>query len=688
MSAPQGGSAVPVARPRPGAPIGRFPLELPDEIERWLAVDLTGAVTVFTGKVEVGQGIRTSLAQAVADELRVPIDRVQLVMGDTARVPFDLGTFGSMTTPIMAAHLRRMAAAAREALIERAGRRWNVPREEVAMANGTVVHSATARSVGLGELAAEAPLAGKAGSVEGTPATAWTVAGRDVQRVDGRAKVTGTHRYPSDVRLPGMVYGKILRPPSATATLRALDTRAAEALPGVRVVRAAGVVGVVAPEEWLAAQALSTLKAEWEETPAGVGDDLFRYLRSHRDPAAENAVLEEQGSLQEGLAGATYRLQGTYTVAPIAHAPLEPRAAVAAWQDGQLTVWTGTQRPFGVREELVRSFNLPESAVRVLVPDTGAGYGGKHTGDAAREAALLAREVGAPVRVVWTRAEEFRWVYMRPAAVIEIQSGTTADGILSAWEYHNYNSGPQAMRPPYAIADQQLAFHPTLTPLRQGSYRALAATANHFARETHIDEVAHAAGRDPLEFRLRNLTDARAIAVLQAAAQHFGWQDARRARDGRGRGLALGHEKGSYVAACVEVALEGPERAVRVLRVVQAFECGAVVHPDGLRGQVEGAIIQGLGGALFEQLEISDGRIITEGFSGYRVPRFSDIPTIETVLLDRKDLPSAGAGETPIVAVAPAIGNAIFHLSGRRLRTMPLAPHGLGASVPDPVAAP
>jgi isoquinoline 1-oxidoreductase len=385
-----------------------------------------------------------------------------------------------------------------------------------------------------------------------------------------------------------------------------------------------------------------------------------------------------RGSIEAGLAAADEWLEATYATAYIAHVPLEPRAALAQWQDGRLTVWTGTQRPFSVRTELAQAMRVPAEDVRVIVPDTGSGYGGKHTGDAAVEAARLARAAGRPVRVVWTREEEFTWAYFRPAAHIEIRSGARRDGTLTAWEMHNWNSGASALRTPYDVANDVTAFHPSDTPLRQGSYRALAATANTFARESHLDELAARVGMDPLAFRVRNLSDARLRAVLVAAAERFRWNDWS-ASTGRGIGIACGTEKGGYAATCAEVETDAARGSVRIVRIVQAFECGAIVNPVGLRNQVEGAVVMGLGGALFEAIEFEDGRILNPRLSQYRVPRQSDVPPIETVLLDRKDLPSAGAGETPIITVAPALGNAIFRASGIRLRSLPLVPHGLQA---------
>jgi isoquinoline 1-oxidoreductase len=362
-------------------------------------------------------------------------------------------------------------------------------------------------------------------------------------------------------------------------------------------------------------------------------------------------------------------------VAYIAHAPLEPRAALAEWNGGRLTVWTGTQRPFGVRGELAQAFGLPEQDVRVIVPDTGSAYGGKHTGEAAIEAARLARAPGRPVKLVWTREEEFSWAYLRPAGLIEIRSAARADGTITAWEHDNYNSGSAGIQTPYEIANQRITYHPSQAPLRQGSYRALAATANHFARESHMDELAHALGRDPLHFRLQSLRDERLRAVLEAAAAAFGWRGA--APPGHGYGIAGGTEKGSYVATCAEVAVDRASGQLRVVRVVQAFECGAIVNPDGLRNQVEGAVVQGLGGALYEAIDFAGGRVLNPRFSSYRVPRFADMPAIEVVLVNRLDLPSAGAGETPIIGIAPALGNAIFAATGARLRALPLAPSGL-----------
>jgi isoquinoline 1-oxidoreductase len=464
------------------------------------------------------------------------------------------------------------------------------------------------------------------------------------------------------------------------AALESVDLKRAEALEGVTVVRDGQFVAVAAPSQRLAEQAVKAIDAKWTPSPMFAEEQLYDELTKARNTgfSVRGRSDSSQGAIHEGLAAADHKIETTYRIAYIAHAPLEPRAAVAEWADGKLTVWTGTQRPFGVRSELAEAFGIADEQVRVIVPDTGSGYGGKHTGEAAVEAARLAKAAGQPVKLVWTRQEEFTWAYFRPAGVIDVTAGVRNDGAITAWEFHNYNSGGSAIRPLYVIANQRTQFHRSDAPLRQGSYRALSATANHFARESHIDQLAHAIGHDPLAFRLANLKDERLRGVLVAAAERFGWGQTRPAAN-HGFGIAGGSEKGSYVANCADVAVDPKSGDVRVVRLVTAFECGAIVNPDHLQNQVEGAVIMGLGGALFEAIHFADDKITNARFARYRVPRFSDTPLLETVLVDRKDRPSNGAGETPIVCVAPAIGNAIFAATGVRLTTMPMAPRGLKA---------
>ena len=653
---------------------------LPAEIDAWLHFGENGKVTVYTGKVEVGQNIRTSLSQAVAEELHLPMKSIEMVMGDTRLTPFDMGTFGSRTTPTMNLQLRKVAAAARELLIGLAAAQWQTDRQHLVAVDGQVRDPQNKRSLDYVALIKGRQLTSSVpADIPPAPATDWTVAGQSSPKVDGRDFVTGKHLYPSDVKLPDMLHGKILRPPSFGATLLSMDSHQAQQM-AVTVVHDGNFVGVAAPSTEAASAALAAIHAEWKSEPQPSGKELFDYLKRNpvegRDPTGDGDRYE-LGSVDQALASADHRLQQTYTVSYIAHVPLEPRAAVAKWDGDNLTVWTGTQRPFGVRTELAEAFHLPEDQIRVLMPDTGSGYGGKHTGETAIEAARLARAAKRPVKVTWTREEEFTWAYFRPAGVIDVVSGVRTDGTIIAWEFHNYNSGSAGIRTYYDVPNQRIVFHPTRSPLRQGSYRALAATANHFARESHMDELAHALKMDPLEFRLKNLKDERLRAVFEAASKKFGW--GRSPAPGQGFGMGGGYEKLGNIATFAEVNVDRKTGNVRVVRVVSAFECGAIVNPDNLRNQIEGSNVQGLGGALFEAIEFENGKILNGRMSEYRVPRFRDLPVIETVLLDRKDLPSAGAGECPMVGLAPAIANAIFQASGVRLRSLPLVPNGLKA---------
>jgi isoquinoline 1-oxidoreductase len=582
-----------------------------------------------------------------------------MVMADTGLTPYDGGTTGSQTTPQMWPVIRRAAATARETLIDLAAEKWMVDRASIQVAGGKV--TAGSRSAGFGELTNGQKLTKTIpASLAFAPAAEWKVAGTSLAKVNGREIVTGAHKYSYDMQVPGMLYGKVLYPPSFGATLVSLDSAAAEAMPGVKVVRDGDFVGLAAADPFAAEQALAALRAEWKPVAAEASaSDVYSYFKTNSRDRADGANLT------------------AYTVAYIAHVPLEPRAALAQWDGDAVTVWTGSQRPFGVRSELAQHLGIPEDRVRIIVPDTGSGYGGKHNGEAAWEAARLAKAAGKPVKRNWTREEEMTWAYFRPGGLIEVGGKLNPDGTIAEWEFHNYNSGGAALQTPYDVASKKEQVHQTKTPLRQGSYRGLAGTANHFVRECYMDELAHAAGMDPLEFRLKNTRNERLRAVFQAAAGKFGWQDRKKA-PGHGFGISGGTEKGSYVATCAEVSVANG--TVKVVRVVEAFDCGAVVNPEHLKNQVEGAVAMGIGGALFEQIDFAGNQILTNRLSRYRVPRFADMPAIESVLVDRKDLPSAGAGETPIMGIAPAIGNAIFDATGQRIRSLPMAPGKLSGN--------
>jgi CO/xanthine dehydrogenase Mo-binding subunit len=655
----------------------------PPELAAWLHIGEDGTITVYTGKTEVGQNIRTSLAQAVAEELRTPIGAVHLVMADTDLTPYDMGTFGSRTTPLMAPQMKKVGAAAREALIDLAAQKWKADRSAITVVGGRVKNNASGESIGFGELTRGQNLVKTVDGATVTAPNEWTLEGTSAPKVNARDMVTGAHRFTSDLVRPNMLYGRVLRPPAFKAKLVSFEAKAPSDIPDVLILRDGDFAGAVAPDELTLSKAISAMKAEWSSDQQPSNKELFDYLKKNVTPSAHSDV-------DQALALADHKLDATYTVEYIAHVPLEPRAAVAEWTEGKLTVWTATQRPWGVKSDLVEAFKIPEDRVRVIVPDTGSAYGGKHTGEAAVEAARLAKAANKPVKLIWSREEEFTWAYFRPAGVIDIRSGVTKDGLITAWQFDNYNSGPSAIESPYNIPNHAAQFHATDSPLRQGSYRGLAATANHFARESHMDDLAALVAIDPLEFRLKNLKNDRLRAVLQAAAEKFGWGKSNSAAD-RGMGLACGVEKGGYVATCAEIAIVPSEflgaevtpglPKVKIERVVTAFECGAVVNPEHLKNQIEGSVMMAIGGALFEAVEFANGRILNPHFATYRVPRFSDLPVIETVLVDRKDLPSAGAGETPIVGLAPAVGNAILQATGTRIRALPMAPHGFVKSL-------
>lgn len=645
----------------------------------WLHLGEDGAITVYTGKVEVGQNLRTALLQLVAEELRVPISLVQVVMGDTNRTPYDIGTFSSLSTRTVGRQVQRIAAAARELLLDLVMKDWRVERGSLTIAGSKITDANTGRSTCFADLAKGQELIQAVSRCSAmTPSSEWTTSGKPVQKAGAVDYVTGRHKFVSDLKLTNLEHGKVLRPPTFHASLRAVDTSKARAMSGVTVVQEGEFIGVTAPNEAIAVQAIASIEATWRTEAQPSQADMFSYFKKNptQVQGPGGAVEHRVGSTTQALAAADSMLHESYTADYIAHVPLEPRAALAQWTNDNLTVWTATQRPFEVRRELAQEFRIAEHCVRVIVPDAGSAYGGKHTGDAAVEAARLAHAVGKPVKVVWTREEEFTWAYFRPAGVIDISSGVSRDSRLTAWEYHAYNTGPNAIKTPYEVANQNIQFHPARPLLRQGPYRGMAATANNFARETHMDELAALLSINPLTFRYQHLSDYRLTAVFDAAATAFGWGRVKPSPD-HGFGIAGGVEKGGYVATCAEVYVDPSTGNLEVVRVAEAFECGAIISPDQLSNQVEGAIVQGLGGAIFERICFHNGTISNPSLSQYRVPRFPDTPSIEVILLDGKDLPSAGAGETPIMGIAPAIGNAIFEATGVRLRSLPLAPNGV-----------
>lgn len=643
-------------------------------LEARLVIGKDGRVTILTGKVEEGQGARTQIGMVAAEELRLPVARVDVVMADTDRTPDDGTTAGSRTTPSTVPAVRHAAAAARELLTAAAAEKWGVEPARIQVRDG-IVESA-GDSFSYADLAAsekfihalkQAPAAG----AKLTEPASWAVLARSQARLNAGDIVTGAHKFPSDIARSEMVYGSMLRAPSFGATLQSVDLEAAKKVEGVAIVRDGEFVGCTAPNSFRARRGMQALAetAKWTEKPHPSSSALFEHLKK---TAKGNPRGQSAGDAAKVLSSSAVKLQAEYRVAYVQHAPMEPRAAVAEWSGGKLTVWTGTSNPFSVRSALAQAFGLDPAAVRVIVPDFGGGFGGKHTGEAAIEAARLAREVKRPVSLRWTRAEEFTWAYSRPAALIECEAAIEGSKI-AAWRMTNINSGTAALESPYETANRTTQFIEADSPLRQGSYRCLAGTANNFARESFIDELAAQASLDPLDFRLSNLTNPRLRAVLEAVGKRFNWKERwKQKRAGRGVGLACGTEKGSVVAACVEIELGQPGESPRLIEICQSFECGPIMNPIGLRSQVEGGILMGLGAAIREEMVFEGGKVVTNAFSRYHVPRFVDMPKMDLIFLDRKDLEPAGAGETPIIVVAPAMANAVFHSSGKRLRSLPL----------------
>jgi nicotinate dehydrogenase subunit B len=657
----------------PGGPTRRSGIES----AAWVFVSADGSVAAFTGKVEAGQGTRTAMTLLVAEELSVSPDVVRVVMGDTCLSPFDPGTFGSRSIAYAALPLRAAAAAARTLLIEDAASRLDLPASGLVAVDGVVIHRGGSAKISYGELLAgvrRIELAPRSQSLR--KAASWRTAGKPYAATDAADIVTGRKQFPADLATSGMLHGCILRTPSMASRLSKVDIARAQQMPGVTVVHDAGFTGAVAPDQVTARQAIAAVDAVWDSGTQPDRRELWTYLRSHPVSGKDSRpFLFEQGEIGAALAAGPVRLEATYSAEYIAHVPLEPRSALAVWRDDELTVWIGTSMPFMAKQRLAKCLDIPESHVHVIVPDYGGGFGGKHGCEVAAEAARLARVAGRPLKVQWTREEEFRCGYLRPAALIDVAASISESGEISGWSFTNINAGSDGILSPYRVPHQRITYQPALAPMPQGAYRAMAATANHFARESHMDELAHSVAADPLEFRLRHLDDSRLVEVFCAAAEQLGWDRSNLRGNGTGIGIAGGIEKGGRVATAAAVTVNA-DGFLKVNRLVTAFDCGAVVNPDNLTNQVEGALMMGLGGALFEMIDFSRGRILNASMAGYRVPRLTDLPAIEVILLDRPDEPSAGGGEAPMVAVAPAIANAVYDGRRVRLRSMPLVPDG------------
>lgn len=651
----------------------------PTDFNAYLRIGGDGRVTVYSGKIEMGQGVVTSLAQMAADELAVSLNAIDMVMGDTALCPFDQGTYGSMSTRFFGPALRAAAAEAKAVLLALGAERLGTPRAALGVESGVVfVSSDRTKRVTFGELAKGQKIVRRLEGKAVTKSVAeFRVMGRPEKRRDARAKVTGRAQFAGDVRLPGMLYARVLRPPAHGSTLKSVDTTAASRLPGVVVVAEGGLVAVLAPDPEAAERALSLVKAEFDP-PRPAFDDrtVFAHLLS---VAGEGQEREKKGDLAEGERQSVSLFEGEYLNGYGAHASIETHTALARLEGGTMTVWASTQTPFPNRQAIAQAVGLPGENVRVITPFVGGGFGGK-SGDGlqAIEAARLAKATGRPVQVCWSRAEEFFLDAFRPAAVVRIRSGVDAERRISLWDYQVYAAGSRSAEQFYDVPNNLIRTYgrwgsgtPKMHLFATGPWRAPGANINVFARESQIDTMAAKVRVDPLEFRLNNISDRRMRGVLEAAAGRFGWKKGP-APGGRGLGVACGIDAGTYVALMAEVRVDGATGRVKVLRIVCAQDMGLVINPDGATMQMEGCIMMGLGYALSEEVRFHGGQILTRNFDTYEVPRFSGMPEVGTVLVKNDELTPQGGGEPALVPVGAVVANAIFDATGARLFEMPM----------------
>jgi nicotinate dehydrogenase subunit B len=648
--------------------------QLPSDFNAFLRIGEDGRVSCFTGKAELGQGVITSLAQMLADELDVPLDSVDMVMGDTDLCPWDAGTFGSMTTRFFGPPLRAAGAEARAVLMELAAEHLKLPVSQLKVEDGVVSDkNNSSNRVTYAQLTKGKKIERH---LEEKPPVKnfreFKVIGEPVLRRDAVEKVTGEAKFAGDIRLPGMLYARILRPPAHDAELTSVDTSAAEKMEGVQVVKDGDLIAVLHERPDGAEEAIAKVKAQYDRPAATVDDktifDHMLKVSSEGDTAAEGGDLEEGKKLSEHI------FEEKYLNSYVSHAPTETHTAIARPDGDRITIWASTQRPFGLKDEAARALNLPSERIHVITPFVGGGFGGKNRNQQGVEAARLAKLTGKPVQVAWTRAEEFFYDSFRPAAVVKITSGITDSGRISLWDYGVYYAGGRGAQQFYDIPHHRTMTHGggDAHPFATGPWRAPANNTNTFARESQIDIMAVEAGIDPLEFRLKNLKNEQVIRILKAAADKFGWTPAK-GPSGRGYGIACGIDSGTWVALMAEVEVD-KNGHVQVKRVVCAQDMGLVINPAGAKLQVEGCIEMGLGYALAEEIHFKGGEITDLNFDTYEITRFSWTPRIDTVLIEADDSPAQGGGEPAIICVGGVVANAVFDATGARLFQLPMTP--------------
>jgi nicotinate dehydrogenase subunit B len=673
------------------------------QLDDWLAIEPDGTVVVYSGKVELGTGVRTALAQIVAEELDVPLARIRMVMGETGRTPNEGYTAGSKTIETSGMLLRRAAATARAALLEMAASELGTAPDALTVQDGMVMlPGKPGRRVSYAGL-----IAGGRFEREISDAAPlkrpedYHLVGTPAPRLDLPAKFTGQPAFVHDLRLPGMLHARLVRPPAPGATGASLDESGVR---DARVVRLGDFVAVVAEREEVAIRAARDLRVSWSEAPAlPAMETLHETLR--QQPATDR-IVSESGDAVAALQRATTRLSATYTMPFQAHASIGPSCSVAMFDGQTMTVWSATQGVYPLRGALTDLLGMPPERVRVIHMEGAGGYGQNGSDDVAADAALLARELRQPVRVQWSRADEFAWEPKTPAMVMALSGGLDEDGAISGWTFDGWSPShgnrPRqsgdfvagrlmgAPEPPprpffiggdrnaptdYTLPNQRVTLHwLARMPLRFSSMRSLGAFANVFANESFMDELAAAAGAEPLTYRLRYLDDPRARAVLEAAARRAGWGQPLPEGEGRGLAFARYENTEAYAAAVAEVAVDRASGAVRVRRIVVAHDCGQIINPDGVRNQIEGNVIQSLSRALKEEVRFTPAGIMSLDWQTYPILTFSEVPEIEVELLDRPDQPPLGAGEPATVTTAPAVANAIYAACGARLRAIPFTP--------------
>ncbi len=664
----------------PEAAAGQY--QIPDA---YLQIKDDGTVALFTGKVEYGQGIMTSLAQMAAEELDLPLQSLRVVLGDTSLCPQDAdgGTWGSLTTRNFGPPLRSAAAKAKAILIALAAQQLNLASSQLMTQDGFVI-SRTDSAVRV----SYASLAGGKSIVQTlqtTPATKnfaqFTLSGQPARRLDAIDKVTGKALYTADIRLPGMLYAYILRPPAYGATLKSVDTLAAGTVVGTRVMQVNGQWVVLHAQPDQARLALELIKATAVYNPPPAGQDqetIYAYLTSRY---TAGTLFAQSGNLATGQSQAVAKLGQTYYTPYLAHAPMEPHAAVVSIEGTKATVWASTQTPFTVRSDVAGALGFSTANVRVITPYIGGGFGGKSVNLQTVEAARIAKAAGQPVNLAWTREEEFFYDAFQPPSIIKTSSGLDRNNKISFWDSQVYCVGNRGAEMLYEVPHYRIQTYGNTSsqgshPFSIGPWRAPGSNANTFARESHIDELAAAAGLDACSFRLLHLqtsASARLRKVLQTAAASFGWQPAK-SPSGRGYGVACGSDAGAYVVMMASVEVEAKTGAIKVLRMLCAQDMGQVINPDGARMQMEGSMMMGLGYALSEELHFKNGAIQDLNFDSYAIPRFAWMPKLETVLVENNALSPQGGGEPSIITTGAVLANAVFDAIGVRVNRLPMTP--------------